>query len=835
MPSTRRTFLTSTGAAVLHAPLIAAAAPASTDDDLRLWYRRPAPDWNEALPIGNGRLGAMIFGGVSEERLQLNEDTLYSEEPGTSDLPLDVTKHFDQVIAMLRDRQFAEAADVITKNWTGRSWPCYQPMADWNLRFDGHGAAASDYMRELDLTKALSAVRYKIGGVAYTREYFASCPDRVIVARIAADRRGALAFAATLSSVHPTAKVEMAGPDQLILKGQAPGFVLRRTLEWVEARGEQWKYPEVWDRDGERLPHANTVLYGNDVGGRGMFFEVRLHARVTGGEVTAAEDGLRIRGATEAVLILSAGTSYNGFDKSPSRAGVDPGKRAAADLGEASKKSFAALRDRHVTDYRNLFDRVSIRLGAPGEQSELPTDERLLRFANGRDSSLAALYFQFARYLMIAASRNGTQPLNLQGMWNDRVIPPWACAYTTNINLEMNYWPVEVANLSECFEPLERLIRESSVTGAKVARDMYRRRGWALHHNTTLWRGAQPVDNNAMPSFWNVGAGWLCRLLWEHYLFTGDRTFLVSVYPLIKGAAEFLSDWLVDDGKGNLVTAAGVSPENTFIYTNQDGKKQMAGVCMGPTMDLAIVRELFRNCIEASELLDRDREFRQELNGKLARLLPYQVGNRGQMQEWPEDFEEREPKHRHVSHLFGLHPDHQITSSTPKLLAAAQRTLELRGDEGTGWSRAWKICFWARLKDGNHAYRLVRNLFQSAKSAAGKYDRGGVMPNLFCSCPPMQIDGNFGGAAGIAEMLLQSQNGEIHLLPALPDAWPEGSVRGLRARGGFEVAIAWRSGKLTSAAISSRAGGKCVVRYAGRTTAIQVAPDHAYQVGGRLL
>jgi alpha-L-fucosidase 2 len=817
MRPTRRIFL---GAAAV-ASLPGAAAP---DPNLRLWYRQPAPHWNEALPIGNGSLGAMISGGVPVEHLQFNHDTLCSEEPGTSDLPLDVTPDFDRVVTLLRNRQYAEAGELITKHWGGRSWPCYQPLGDLHLHFETTGAV-SDYARELDLANAVASVTYRQGGATYTREYFASFPDGLIAARLTASEGGTLDFRASLGSVHLTARTAVDGQD-LVMTGQAPGFVLRRTLEWVEQRGEQGKYPELWDKDGKRLPHAKTVLYGAEAGGRGTAFGARLRAIVTGGTVEARSDGLHIHGAREATLLLTASTGFRGFDRPPLR-------RAPAPQLAASLPAYPALRARHLADYRRLFDRVAIDLGAATAQSALPTDERIARFANDADPSLAALYFQYARYLMIAGSRPGSQPLNLQGIWNDQVIPPWACGYTTNINLEMNYWPVEVCNLSECFEPLGRMLAELAKTGAAVAKKMYRRPGWVLHHNTTLWRGAQPVDNNAMPAFWNVGGGWLASHLWEHYLYTGDRQFLARQgYPIMKGAAEFLDAWLIDDGQGHLVTAAGNSPENIFLYTAPDGKRTQAGITMGPTMDLAIVRELFANCIRAAAILGLDAAFAQHLESRLAKVLPYQVGKRGQLQEWPEDFEEREPTHRHVSHLYPLHPGNQITrQGTPELWNAVQRTLAIRGDEGTGWSRAWKVCFWARLEDGNHAYRIVRNLFASAKSAPGKYDGGGVMPNLFCSCPPMQIDGNFGGAAGIAEMLAQSQHGEIHLLPALPDAWPAGRVTGLRVRGACEVAIEWKGGKLTSASVTSKADGKRTIRYADRTVSIRHRPGRTVRLG----
>ncbi len=822
----RRGFLGAAGAASLAGSMSSAA---DTTADLMLWYSGPAAHWNEALPIGNGRLGAMIFGGVDSEHLQVNENTLYSNEAGDRDLPLDVTKDFEKVLALLRNRQFEEAASEISRKWCGRAQACYQPLGDLFLDFEG-AAAATHYRRDLDLSTAGASVRYRRDGNEITREYLASFPDQVIAVRVTAT--APITFRVRFTSVHPTARSVEAGEAELVTTGQAPGFALRRTLGWVEQQGDQWKYPEIFDRDGKRKPGAKPVLYGEDAGGRGTRFEARVRVQARDGRVAGSGGSLHIENSTDVTILLSAATSFNGFRKSPSRAGVDPSVRARADLNAASRKSFVVIRDAHRADYRRIFDRVSLSLGAPTAQSSLPTDTRIEKFGNENDPALAALYFHFGRYLMISGSRPGGQPLGLQGIWNPDVIPPWAGAYTTNINAEMNYWPAELANLSECHEPLLRMIDEMAESGARTAKSMYHRRGWVLHHNTTIWRDTQPVDNNAMPAFWPMGAGWMVEHAWEHYRFTGDRRYLAERgYPALKGAAEFLLDWLVDDGKGHLVTAAGVSPENTFVYRDADGKQRSAGVTMGPTADLAIVREVFANTISASEVLGRDAELRGQLKNALTKLLPYQVGARGQLQEWPEDFAEKDPHHRHVSHLYALHPSNQITPrGEPKLFAAAKRTLELRGDEGTGWSRAWKINFWARLQDGNHAYKLVRNLLQPARSAEIRYNRGGVMPNLFCAHPPFQIDGNFGGAAGIAEMLLQSHTGEIHLLPALPDAWANGSIRGLCARGGFVVSMLWRDGKLTGAELLSKLGNPCTIRYGEKTRRYHVKAGETVRI-----
>lgn len=828
--TTRRQFLA--------AALSAAPAPRPGTGDLLLWYREPAPDWNEALPIGNGRLGAMVFGGVPVEQLQLNEDTLYSDEPGRRDLPLDVTEGFDHVLALLRQGRYAEAEEYVARRWIGRTWPCYQPLGDLYLEFDHPGRIAG-YRRELDLAEAVCRVRYEHDGVLYEREVFATHPDQVIVLRLRVAGRGALNFKVRLASVHPTAKTRAAA-DELVLAARAPGLVVRRTLEWIEQRGEQWKYPELWDRSGKRRPHAKQVLYGDEIDGLGMRFEARLRVKTAGGRITPAGDHLRVEAAREVLILLAAASSFNGFDRSPSREGADPAARTRADLQAAARKSYRRLRDAHVRDYRGLFERVRFRLGEPGPHAVLPTDERIERFAAGQDPSLAALVFQFGRYLMIAGSRPGTQPLNLQGLWNREVIPPWASAYTLNINAQMNYWPAEVANLSECHEPLLRLARELAVNGRRVARQMYKRRGWVAHHNTTLWRCAQPVDYGAMPSFWPMAAGWLCRHLWEHYLFTGDRRFLAEeAYPLMKEAAEFYLDWLMEDGQGRLITPVGVSPENRFRYRDPDGRVRTAGVSPAPTMDIAIIRDLFAAAIAAARALDCDHGFRRELEQKLGRLLPYRIGRRGQLQEWMEDFEEAEPQHRHVSHLYPLHPGSELTPRrTPELAAAARRSLELRGDGGSGWARAWKINLWARLEDGERAYALLKNFMRPARETRGKYNQPGLLPNLLCSHPPFQIDGNFGATAGIAEMLLQSHADEIHLLPALPAAWPEGEIHGLCARGGFLVSIAWKANRLTSATIVSRLGAAATVRYGEITTALPAARaryhlDEALQLRGR--
>lgn len=775
---TRRRFLTmtTTTTALLATNSVSTLVYGETQQSrkMSLWYRKPAAAWLEALPLGNGRIGAMVFGGVPQERLQLNEYTVWAGGPHEYTNP-NAAAALPEIRRLVFANEWAEAQKRIGE--TFMSLPVrqqqYQTVGDLLLDFTGHDGV-TDYIRELDLDSATTRSTYTADGVLYQRETFITAPDQVLILRLTANQPGRLSFVTRFDCPHEQKSLAALGQDTLALTGAS-----------------------------QKVP---------DIPGQVRFVAL-VRAISEGGSVQASEAGLTVSGANAVTLLVSIGTSYNSYQDISG----DAMARAQKQLETAARKSYDTLRRAHLADYQPRFRKVTLDLEAV--VPDLPTDERIARFKEGNDPQLAALYFHFGRYLLISCSRPGGHPATLQGLWNDSLTPPWGCKYTVNINTEMNYWPAGPANLLECYEPLFQMIAEVAESGARTAKAHYGAGGWVCHHNTNGWRGTAPVDS-AMYGMWPSGGAWLSLLFWDYYQFTGDINALRKHYPILKGVAQFFLDTLVPDPSGKYrVTCPSLSPE----HVHHEG----VTVCYGPTMDNQLLRDLFDTCAKVTELLNVDPVFRTKVRAMRATLPPDRIGKAGQIQEWMEDWDMEAPArdHRHLSHLYGLFPSNQITRrGTPDLYAAARKSLEFRGDGKTGWSLAWKINLWARLEDGNHAYQLLSYLLSPERTA----------PNLFDLHPPFQIDGNFGAVSGICEMLLQSQNGELHLLPALPTAWHSGSVRGLRARNGFEVDLTWAEGQLRMATVLSHLGNECRVRLSEQTTTFATQKQKRYSLDPHL-
>lgn len=766
--------------------------------DYALWYRQPAKEWREALPVGNGRLGAMVFGKVGEERIQLNEETIWTGGPYDPSRA-GAAEALPEVQRLVFHEEYLKAHNLFGRKMMGKpiEQMKYQSLGDLLLMFPHE--QPSDYRRELSLDEGIVRVSYRIGDVTFRREIFSSPVDQAIVIRLTASKPKSIRVTANLHGVRNTQhsnygddffRMDGAPPDELVVTG--------RTATFLAIPGRVW-------------------------------FEARLKAMVEGGRLTVDGIDLTITDADAVTFVLVAATNFvNYHDLSG-----DPAGRVQDYLARLKGRDYETMKRDQVAAHRKLFRRVDLQL--PGtESSRLPTDERIKKLQESDDPQLAALAFQFGRYLMICSSRPGTQPANLQGIWNEDANPWWDSKYTTNINLEMNYWPVEVAGLSECAEPLITMMTEiSSGPGRRIAQVHYGARGWVLHQNTDLWRASAPMDGPTWGTFATAGA-WLCTNLWEHYLFTLDRDYLKKLYPILKGSAEFFLDVLVEHPKyGWLVTCPSTSPEN-FPMSKGNGRyyDEVTGlylpgtsICAGSTIDMQILRDLFSECIQASETLGVDEDFRELVRKTRERLTPMQIGSKGQLQEWLEDWGELEPGHRHVSHLYGLFPSNQITPrGTPKLAAAAKQSLILRGDKTSGWGMAWRANLWARLGDGEHAYSIVRRAIWES-----------TYPNLFSrGGRALQVDGSFGLCSAVGEMLLQSHEGMIRILPAIPKSWSEGHVEGIRARGGFELEMKWENASVTSARIRSHAGSTCRlwidnpvhVKAGEREVAVRRAEDH---------
>ncbi len=777
----------------------ALAAPASVraaSPETSIWMDAPAKNFTESSPMGNGRLGTMMFGGVDEERIVLNESSVWSGSRQDADRP-DAYKVLPEIRRLLLEGKNPEAEALVNANFTckgpgsgGAQYGCYQVLGNLHLTFQSDtNAPVENYRRELDLNDAVTRLAFKRGGVTFSREMFVSAPDQVMVLHLKADHPKSISF---------TARVDR--PERF---GTAPD-----------------------GKDGLLM----TGQLDNGIDGKGVSYVARVRVRIQGGSVSTAGNTLRVSDADEVLLLITAATDYRGF------AGLqlkDPWGATLKQMQDAGNKSFKTLLQAHVEDYQKYFGRVSLQLGpTDSATSEKPTPERIKLGRNKNDPSLAALYFNFGRYLLISSSRPGGLPPNLQGIWAEEIHTPWNSDWHLDVNVQMNYWPAEACNLADLTDPLFALTASLQEPGAKTAHDYYSARGWVAHVITNPWGFTSPGESASWGAS-TCGSAWLCQHLYDHYLFTGDKKFLKWAYPILKGSAEFYSDMLIEEPKNHwLVIAPANSPENHFAMP--DGRD--VAIAMGPTMSQQLASYLFTACIDSSEILGADEPFRKELVEKRARLAPTRVGSDGRIMEWLEDYKEPEPQHRHVSHLWALYPGNEISpGTTPELAKAARKSLEIRGDNGVGWSLAYRAVLWARLGDGDHARMLVQKALDPAGGMEIRYDGGGgVYANLFDACPPFQIDGNFGTTAAIAEMLLQSSSGEIHLLPALPGAWADGSVTGLRTRGGFEVSMTWKSGQLVSATIHSTTGGPCRVSYAGQSVDLKIQNGNSVRLNGHL-
>jgi len=799
---TRRSVLAGAAGVCAGSRVVAARAQPSEGHSHRLWYRQPAMRWEEALPIGNGRLGAMVFGRPAQERLQLNEDTLWAGSPYNPDNP-EARMALPEVRRLIAAGRYKEATELASAKVMARPLQqmSYSSLGDLLLSFEGAKRPLS-YDRGLDLETAIATTRFRTSRGAVLREAFASAPDQVIVLRLQASRDERLSFA-----------VDYRGPRALHYtpadyQGSATDLVEAQSVDWLLREDTAPAGTVMSDGEGTLLITGRNQGGGDVAPGLTYAMKVKI---VTDGRIEAGGGPLKVSGARNATLLIAGATSYRNF----ADAGGDPVALVRARIAHASVRPYAALKRDHISDYRALYDTVSIDLGTSAAAA-LPTDQRIVASEQQHDPALHALYFQYARYLLISSSRPGTQPANLQGIWCDGTNPPWGSKYTININTEMNYWPADPAGLGICIEPLLRMVEDLSVTGARTAAEMYGARGWVTHHNTDLWRASAPIDG-PLWGLWPSGGAWLCNSLWDHYDYSRDGAYLRRLYPLIKGAALFFLDTLVEDPAGRgLITSPSLSPENPHPFGSS--------LCAGPAMDRQIVRDLFGNLVRAGRLLGQDAPLIDQVDAARIRIAPDCVGQGGQLQEWLEDWDDQAPEqhHRHVSHLYAVYPSNQINvRDTPALIAAAKTSLTKRGDLATGWGTAWRLCLWARMAEGDHAYSVLKALTGPKRT----------YPNMFDAHPPFQIDGNFGGAAGILEMLIQSWGGELILLPALPTAWPSGSLKGVRARGGLIVDLNWHDANLIGLVVKGAAGSAIRIRSGGKARDVTLDSKGFYRFG----